>query len=339
MTSKTIIAPTVEERRGALSGRATWKTTGWQGITFQAPPEWNLVAYSGDSKAGSLRLDNGDPAGRSALGLEMRWSTPKGTIKDSDLEKRLDEYFASILKGARKQKLVADTKSKALFEDRHPERDVMRTFSWRADRRATGRIWHCRECGRLVIAQVVGGMAGDWTGVATDVLRSLECHPSEEGWQTWSLYDLLTEVPRDYALHGKPQLMNIYVQLGFVRGQSLDTLSVEQWGVANVQLRGAYLDDWFRQKNSALEHTLSYETAEGEAQGHPALLLTGRRSGLTYWAGQALPQVVRLQKPATYFAACVWECPESNKVHLVQSFSRRPQPDLIAQIIERTPCH
>ena len=43
--------------------------------------------------------------------------------------------------------------------------------------------------------------------------------------------------------------MNIYVQLPFVRGNSQDTISVEQWGVANVQLRNAYLDQWFQDKN------------------------------------------------------------------------------------------
>ncbi len=43
--------------------------------------------------------------------------------------------------------------------------------------------------------------------------------------------------------------------------------------------------------------------------------------------------------PATHFEARIWECPESNKVHLVQSFSRRPQPHVVEQIVERTLCH
>lgn len=336
MASKTIIAPAP---LGRVAARTNWKTTGWQGVTFQAPPEWNLVAYSGDMKNGSLRLDNGEPPSRSALGMELRWSSPKGRISDADLEKRLDQYFAGIIKGARRQKVATDTKSKVVFVERHPDRDAMRSFSWRADRRAMGRIWHCKECGRLVIAQVVGGLAGDWSGVATDVLRSLECHSPEPSWRTWSLYDLLTQAPADFALTGKPQLMNIYVQLLLARGQSLDTVSVEQWGVANVQLKGAYLDEWFRSKNAAMEPSLRYERAETEARGHLALLLTGRRVGLSYWAGQAVPQIARLQKPATHFAACIWECPESNKVHLVQTFGRRAEPDLVMQIVERTQCH
>jgi hypothetical protein len=312
---------------------------GWQGVTMQTPPEWNLVAYSGDAKAGSLRLDNGEPGAKSALGVELRWSTPKGGLKDADLAKRLDQYFSSITKDARKQKLTAETKSKVIEDERHPERDASRSFTWRSDRRGIGRIWHCGECGRVMIAQVIGTSGGDWSSAAADVLRSLECHSDEAGWRTWSLYDLLTQIPADYALSGKPQLMNIYVQLMFRLGQSLDTVSVEQWGVANVQLRGAYLDQWFRQKNAAQEPTLRYETEAIEVHGHPALRLTGRRTGLTYWTGQAVPQVTKLQMPATHFTAILWECPESNKVHLVQSYSRRPQSDRVREIVERTPCH
>lgn len=323
----------------AQAARAAWRTMGWQGISMEAPKEWNLVAYSGDAKTGSLRLDNGEPTGKSAVGVELRWSTPKGKLTVADIEKRLEQYFTNITKDAKKRKMIAATKSKEISDERRPERDAVRSFSWRTDRRGIGRIWHCSECGRVVIAQVTGGSGGDWSSTAADVLRSMECHATEVGWQTWSLYDLLTQVPPDYVLHGKPQLMNIYVQLAFKLGQSLDMLSVEQWGVANVQLRGNYLDQWFRQKNAAQEPTLTYEAQEAEVRGHPALALAGRRAGLTYWAGQAVPQVAKLQMPATHFAALLWECPESNKVHLVQSYSRRPQSDLVREIVERTPCH
>jgi hypothetical protein len=320
-------------------GRKGWKTMGWQGLTMQVPPAWNLVSYGGDAKAGSLRLDNGEFGGRGVLGVDVRWISVKGKVTDADLEKRLTQYLASIEKGARRQKVAPLTGVKELADRRRPERVGLRSFTWKADRKATGRIWHCAECGRVVIAQVVGGLRDDFAGVAGDALGSLECHPEESDWRVWSLYDLHTQVPADYALGAKPQLMNIYVQLPFVRGASLDTVTAEQWGVANVQLRDAYLDQWFRDKNRALEGQLRYHARETTAQGHPALALTGRRTGLSYWVNQALPQVARLQRPATHFEARIWECPDSNKIHLVQSFSRRPQPDLVDEIVERTRCH
>ena len=319
------------------SPRRDWKPTGWQGLSLQTPDAWNLVAFSGDRAQGSLRMDNGEMHG-AAAGIEIRWSQIKGRVADSDLEKRLERYFGGIRKSLKRTVADVDAKSKAYTDARHPERTVSRTFTWRADRRASGRIWHCGECGRLVISQVTGAQ-GRVSSVASDVLRSLECHSREPGWQSWSLYDLATQLPTDYLLKGKPQLLNIYVQLPFTLGQSTESVTVEQWGVANVQLRGAYLNEWFRDKNSSQEPMLRYASKELTVQGHPALLLTGRRTGLYYWASQALPQLAKLQMPATHYAACLWECPETNKIHLVQSYSRRPMLDTVMQIVERTPCH
>ncbi len=312
---------------------------GWQGLSMQVPPAWNLVAYGGDAKSGSLRMDNGDFQTHGVLGVDIRWIPVKGKVTDADMEKRLTQYLDSITKSAKRQKMTAVTQVKDLPNASHPERTGLRAFTWKTDRKAVGRIWYCGECRRVLIAQALGGPRDDFNSLAADVLQTLECHPADSEWRQWSLYDLNTQLPADYALTGKPQLMNIYVQLPFVRGLSLDTVTVEQWGVANVQLRGAYLDQWFREKNRAMEGILRYTATEGEAHGHPVLALTGRRRGLSYWMSQAGPQVARLQMPATHFAARIWECPESNKIFLVQSFSRRPQPDLVDEIVERSLCH
>ena len=330
---------TRQEVNNGAAARKGWKTVGWQGITLQTPPAWNLVGYGGDAKAGNLRLDNGEWQAQGVLGMDIRWIPVRGKITDADLEKRLRQYLASVEKSAKRQKISAAVQIKELADPQRPERLGLRAFTWKADQRAIGRIWHCTECGRVVIAQVLGGTRGDFAATAADTLQTLECHSQDPDWRTWSLYDLHSAVPSDYVLLGKPQLMNIYVQLPFGRGTSADTITVEQWGVANVQLRNAYLDQWFRDKNRVHEGHLRYAGRESEAQGHSALALTGRRTGLWYWLSQGLPQITRLQKPATYFEARVWECPEANKIFLVQSFSRRPQPEMIDQIVERTRCH
>ncbi len=328
-----------QEINNGAAARKGWKIVGWQGLTVSAPPTWNLVGYGGDAKAGNLRLDNGELQAQGVLGMDLRWIPVKGRVTDADLEKRLRQYLDSIEKSARRQKISAVVQVKEISDARHPERLGLRGFTWKADKRAVGRIWHCADCGRVVIAQVLGGTRGDFAATAADVLQTLECHAEDAGWRTWSLYDLHTEVPSDYILSGKPQLMNIYVQLPFSRANTLDTITVEQWGVANVQLRNAYLDQWFREKNRAQEGMLSYASRESEASGHPALALTGMKTGLAYWTSQGLPQITRLQKPATYFEARVWECPETNKIFLVQSVSRRPQPEVVDAIVARTRCH
>jgi hypothetical protein len=189
----------------------------------------------------------------------------------------------------------------------------------------------------MVIAQVIAGVKGD-PSAAGDVLASIACHPRDEDWRVWSLYDLQTAVPAGFSLAKQPQLMNIYVGLGFERHAG-ESITVEQWGVADVQVKGRYLDEWFREKSSASIADVDYDEEESEVHGHRALTVVGMRRGIGYWIGTGLPQAVKLQKPARHYAACVWECPVSNKVHQVQCFSREPCAETVRQIVERTLCH
>ena len=321
-----------------MSDARGWKTTGWQGISLSTPDAWNLVAYGGDEKSGNLRLDNGEATPSSVLGVELRWSTLKNTLKDADLDQRLDQFFANIRKSSKREKLSVDTKSKAVKDDRFPDRAATRTFQWKADRKGYGRIWYCETCKRLVIAQMVSGLKGDNSAVAHDLLASIRCHSDDDAWRLWSLYDLTSQIPSGYRLKGQPQLLNIYVSLSFERAPH-ETIVLEQWGVANVQLRDRYLDEWFRHKNGELVHSLKYETEETDVNGHPALLITGRQTGLMYWFGKVIPQLLRLQRPAPHYGACLWECPETNKIEQVQVFARKPCREVLKSMVERTPCH
>jgi len=315
-----------------------WKTTGWQGISLATPESWNLVGHGGDEKAGNVRLDNGETKDSSVLGVEMRWSYVKKSQSDDDLQKRLDQFFTNIRNSSKRQKITVDTKSRAIDSDNHPERSAVRSFQWKADRKGTGRIWYCNECKRLVIVQMVSGLKGDQSAVAHDVMESISCHSETDNWRAWSLYDLNTAIPADYKLKGQPQLLNIFVALTFER-QLHEKIVVEQWGVANVQLRNKYLDEWYREKSSELLYGMKSEITESEAQGHPAIRVTGKMWGLTYWIGKALPQLLRFQRPAPHYAACLWECPDTNKIHQVQVFARRPCAEVVTEIVERTRCH
>lgn len=315
-----------------------WSTAGWQGLSVSVPRTWNLAAYGGDNRSGNARWDNDESTRDGIAGLEVRWNESAKPVTEIDLERRIDQYFDGITRQSRKQKLAVETKSATVSDEAHPERTASRTFVFRTDRKGVGRIWHCSRCRRTVIAQVV--MAGN-TDIAIPrrVLDGLLCHPADSEWRLWSLYDLHTEIPAEYSLPRKPQLMNIYVELAFQAGRSTDEIRIEQWGVANVQLRGAYLDEWFREKSGPLLSTLRYESEETSAHGHMALRIAGKRTGLRYWLLEAWPQLQRFRKPSPYYEACLWECPETNKVHLVQSFTRRHRPELLEQIVARTICH
>lgn len=315
------------------------KLSGWQGITVECPDAWNLVSYGGDNHSGNMRLDNSGADGTNLLGVEVRWTQTKKALTAVNIEDRVQQYLDSIAKDAKRRRVKFDGKTKLVGDDASEERIGTRGFDWRTDRKGVGQIWYCNECGRVVIAQVVTNNLKVTPDSAHVVLNSIRCHPLPDGWTRWSLYDLSSEVPSEYSLKRQPQLMNIYVQLGFGAGHSTDTVVLEQWGVANIQLRGAYLDQWFDKKCAASLRHLKLDRIEDDANGHPALMVSGRRGGLVYWLGEGLQSLVRLQKPAVHFAACLWECPVRNKIFLVQCNGRTKRSELVRQIVERTTCH
>ena len=314
-----------------------WKTVGWQGITSRVPAGWNLVAFGGDHDAGSFRLDNGALDSGRVLGMEVRWAQAGRKFASKQIDQRLTSYLTSIEKSAQKQKVAAETDSESVDCDEADGRTDERVFSWRSDRKGAGRIWHCSTCGRVVIAQVVGGKSDDLATLELAAIGEMRCH--RQDWENWCLYDLSTAIPTDFTLHAKPQLMNVYVQLSFNRGRSTDLLTVEQWGVAEVQLRGQNLKDWFDRKSDLASSGVGVRSTETEKDGHEAFSLSGRRGGITYWMGTALKQLFRLQKPATWYKGLLWHCPDSNKIFLVQLYSRTQDTGTLDEIVRRTVCH
>lgn len=325
-----------KSRAKNVTGSA-WSEAGWQGFSVHLPSSWIMAAYGGDEKSGSVRFDNVNPGKESVAGLEIRWLTSKKKQTEAELQKRIDQYITGITKEAKKHKIDTETKSNVIEDSDYPDRTTI-GYSWKSDRKAIGRIWYCSKCQRIVITQVVAGAKGDLSP-AKQVLDSLECHPQDTEWKTWAVYDLNTEAPAEYSLDLKPQFMTVYVKLGFVNGNSTDKITVEQWGIANVQLRDVYLDNWFEAKSRNITPMLKYTKEEVDVNDHVGLRLSGRQTGLRYWIYEMLPQIFKLKMPATYFEACLWECPESNKVHLVQIFTRKKQPQLLEEIVERTRCH
>lgn len=319
------------------SERSCGQIIGWQGIVITTPAEWSLVGFGGEEKAGSLRLDSGEPEGR-LRSLELRWAQSKGRQSIKDLEARVAPLLKKAARSAKKG-AKSEIETRPIEDRRHADRDAVLGFSWRTgDLAAYGRIWRCATCGRVVIAQLYGSPDGRGRSAASEILAGIECHSQETGWRTWGLYGLFTQVPADYTLAGQ-QLMNVYLQLSFSLGQSTDLLTIEQWNLANVQLKGMYLDEWFEHKCAGLVRSAKVTKSELTAQDHPALFVVGRRSGMGYWLSEGVKQLARLKWPAVHYAALLWECPGTNRAYLIQAFSRRPKRALLEEIATRTVCH
>src|SRR5262249_51531492 len=137
------------------------------------------------------------------------------------------------------------------------------SYSWEADRRALGAIWHCGHCRRLVIAELVG-LPEDDLSLAPVVLKSIE-ERGRDGGNTWGLYGRVVEVPSEYRIESQ-QLTTGYLKLAF--RHRAQTLVVERWGLANVVLREVTAARWFLAREKQRLSRYRYRTEEIERCGH-----------------------------------------------------------------------
>lgn len=298
------------------NSKHTW--VGWQGVVARVPADWSLSAVNGSENSGYFRADN-----TASLMLELKWQK---VGKKVDLHRKLDDYLNDLRRRARKKR--------AGFEYKIKSRDAETlAFTWRSDRKAQGRLWHCAECDRVMIAQVSGGASDDISDLASAVLPTIEDH-SDDGWRTWAMYDLIAEVPPGYLLE-KHQLMAGYIRLGFRKKSS--RLIIERWGLANVALKSQTLREWFYERvgHDLAQYRCSIE--EIDFGGEKGIQVSGRRAGI----GPALKsagELLAIRKPALCLDGYVWVCEESNKVFSIQSMHSKGE-DVLDQMLERTECH
>jgi hypothetical protein len=312
---------------------------GWQGLLVNVPDAWDLTGFSGDDQTGYVRIDDGEE-----MAVEVKWATEplprkkNEVVKKPDVEVRRESYFRLLKKSAKKKKLDVSTKeTDAPKVVLRPERTAT-GFTWVADRKALGTVWHCDICRRTVIAQVLGSPSGKgaFGTTAEAVLGSLRCHGDDPLWKTWALYDLQTQVPSDYRLESQ-ELMNVYLRLTFA--QKTARLTVEQWSLANVARKSSYLDVWVASNTKSPElNGARYVVTEGKIVEHDSIKMTG---GLGFGLPmlQATRDVMRFRWPATRFTGVAWECEPSNKLFTISHLRAAKQPALADSVAERTHCH
>ncbi len=312
---------------------------GWHGIKARVFDDWAVVGFGGDDVSGSMRIDSGGgPGFENIAGLEMRWSQSKGKQTDESLKQKVQPLLRSAEKSGKKAGISSSIVLKSSPEPGRPEREVSISFSWNMDRSARGKIFYCSVCSRVTVAVAFGKSGSQFTRQAKSVLETVECHPSVPGLTTWGLYGLLVDIPSEYRLVHQ-QLMNVYLQLKFETKNSVNELMVEQWSIANVQLKGAYLDEWYDSKSIGWTDGVRSEKEEAEVNAHPALSIVGRRSKPVAVVIETFKSYSRFKRPALNYSGVLWECPESNKATLIQAFSAVPGSELVYDCARRTTCH
>ncbi|MFQ6096873.1 MAG: hypothetical protein ACE5O2_04040 [Armatimonadota bacterium] len=301
---------------------------GWNGITLEAPADWNIGAISTDTKEGYLRLDDSDMPR-----LEVRWQSLDSPLS---VEENVDRFAAELKRKNRKArhklKIERDTK---LISRRQKRKKSLECFAWTADYQAHGAAWTCAKCDRAVLVQVLGKRDEDLGTLAARVIGSLEDH-TEGGWTLWAAYDLRARMPEDFAISSQ-KLMTGLLELAFVR--DLERMTVIRYGMANVALRHKSLLEWSKEKLAPRVHReAKFDAKEKRIKGHPGLEVIGDRTRFPHGIARFFVHCMRRSYPDQVMCR-VWHCGESNKIYAVEAFIDRQNAALVDEVLERLECH
>ncbi|HTE20956.1 MAG TPA: hypothetical protein VK689_21535 [Armatimonadota bacterium] len=305
-------------------------TVGWMGLTLEAPEGWSPAAVSGEGTHGYLKVVSPD-----TRYLEVKWEQPRGAVS---VPEALERYLNRLRRAARKsrQELRVKERPRGLTAIR-PQVQAPIPYSWEADRKALGCIWHCGQCNRLVIAELVG-QPDDDLSIAADILRGI--HDHEEGgqvaqrWNTWALYGLTVPAPAEYQM--EKHVLRTGHQRFALRNRGA-TLHADRWGLAEIALRGTGLQEWYEGRESGLLMRYTYRVEEVELHGHPALRLVGR-DRLPFALLKLLRMPATGMLPRFFMRGYVWQCPDSNRIYAV--LGEQPRGGmLVDEVVERMRCH
>jgi len=354
-TTKNEKRPAREE--GAASETVERTVVGWQGIRFTLPPDWNVTSFSMDRDSGYLKVDS---PGSGTMSAQVRWSNaakqeqtaptlyyflapyfrrllrrPAPALPKSDLKGNLERILKETGKQAKKSKAPFESSLKPeKVEGENGERTAI-NFTWSGGGRGQGKIWQCAVCNRIVVAQVVG-LPKDLNAIgviASQLFASMHDH-AMEGYDLWALYDLVAEVPETFRLEAQ-KLLSGHLSLTFGRGA--EKIVIQRWGLANMALKKFTLEEWFRKEAMVNVKRLARREIE-TAHGHRALVFEGALP-LTSRIGVLRDARNSLRRFPTRYAGGIWECPETNKLFLIQALTNRRSEGLWAEVEPRCVCH
>jgi len=306
-----------------------WTKFGWQGLTVEIPEHWEMGGLSGDYKSGYLRLDDGE-----IPRLELKWSKARG--KKPDLQKVLDEYFKLVRKDFKKKGPPLNIKRNInlVKDESFLENRTATFFSWKSNVRANGAIWHCHECKRIVVVQVIGHPKENMRDITLRILNSVSDHPA--GYTNlWSVYQLNVEIPRRYRLE-KQKLMSGYLLLSFVDGSR--TIAVERYGPADVLLKENDLETWFRSTYAKAIRGYGFSIGEKNTESDEIIELDGSKVRIIDKVPMSPVLLVDKIMRRTSFAAQLWHCHKSNRIFAVRVVLKGDAAKIAKEVADSIQC-
>ena len=309
-----------------------WTTFGWHNLRFEVPEEWNLGKVTGDVNSGYFRLDDAE-----IVRMEVEWRPMKigqAAAQRFSLSQLVDRYLKNLQQKAGKTHQVLDVQRNvdvlkgATLPDKACE-----GFLWKADYRATNLAWRCTACNRVGLVRIFCRLNEDVGDVAGRILRSLQDHP-EGDRQTWGVYGFVFRVPEAFRLE-EYSLRSGHLRFAFRKGQT--ALHIERFGMADLLLKGwSSVEEWFEDsfRKPLREYTCSYQP--DRIRGHEGVRLIGHPK--SRWKLILRPTLNRVRR-SFHLRGRLWACEVSNRMFVVQTFSKNRDEELSEEVSREVACH
>ncbi len=309
-----------------------------------------------DRESGYLRVDS---PGNGTVTVQIRWTNaakpaqkqpslytmfaphfrklfrqPEPVVPETDLKGNLEKVLKDTAKLAKKAKTTFESSIKAEKIEGENDERISINFAWSGAGKGQGKIWRCKTCNRVVVAQVVG-MGKDQnsiSAIAAQLFATLKDH-SEDGYDLWGLYDLKLDIPEDFRLESQ-KLLSGHLHLAFIR--QAERIVFDRWGLANMTRKKFTLPEWFQ--NSAVTSLKKLQKSEAIlSSGHEAVTYSGKLSLIA--RAQTLKESRSLRRFPTRYAGGVWECTETNKIFSLQVCHSKNTQGLWEDVANRCFCH
>jgi len=273
-----------------------WKNIAWNGVRFPVPLDWEV------GQLGTRHLILESEAGPV---MEVKWAPVRGHFSHKAHLKKLASRQMSKPDEPLKASTLPDWWQKALagFE--------ISGFSWGASvEDGMGAILFCPVCRKATLIQFTRTTAQKQTDIVHRILKKFSDH-SEDGWISWSVFDIQVRVPEIFQLT-RYRLEAGQYKIEFAAGRQ--KLFLYRWSLASVLIQSGTLSDFARRMlkldNDAitvLEHN-GYQGIEWHRLP---------QSFLHYWQQ-------RLLGKSPYQWNCLWHLEDKNRILAVAAEGNRP---------------
>lgn len=298
---------------------------GWEGFTLTLPPYWSLASFAGDRAKGNFRITDED-----GTRVEVVWETPKGT---PNLERSIENLSKSWEKEAKKKKQnFSLANNPPIVLKTRQKKEQLINFGWKGDSKdpmaahGWGVGWHCAECGRVVVAHMIGRgreTSGTAQRLASEIFSSMECH-NHGGWDTWNVFGFQVDIPENFALKlGKLQTGKIEMEWENPRpadwwmtpkwwGRRPERIGVQRLSAANLVLIDQDMETWAKRMVPRCNKKYLF-TFDEDNSTDEQIWFTGKTWNLRQRLSETVWQIL-LRRPRQEIRATVWRDENDNKL-------------------------